>query len=560
VTLAQRLLVAIAILTIATTAALAFGVREAWRGAEEERFQVQFDGALARLETELGAEFRDLPGLLGPLCDHDPVLDGALVDLRSGQLDPGERLALSLRVGELMKAMRLDELSLLTGRGEVLGAGHASGLVGSRDPKLAEELRVQATQARLRTEGGPVAIEAHCTRSNAGVTIGLVGARRLGSVLARVGASQGLDLSLVAPPHAERLLVRTMTLPQLSGTTVVASRSRLPLLEALGRLDRAVLALGGATFVAALGLAWLLSRGLARPIVRLSEQARRVVTSDPVPIEGRGGRELEELARSFNQTIADLVALRKRLAATERIAARREIARRVAHEIKNPLAPIRAAVETLRRLRARNDPAFDEYFDEATRTVLGEVSRIASIVQEFTRFARLPAPNPEPMDLEQTVRDVVGLHAAGGQRIDLEARPVPSVVADRDQVVQILTNLVQNAMDAVNGRSDARIVVELAPEPSGRVSLTVRDNGPGVAPEMRDRLFEPYATTKAHGTGLGLAIVERIVVEHGGEISYADAPGGGAEFRVVLPLSGPALLPEEPPRSSRPGSERSTAT
>lgn len=550
VTLAQRLLVAIAILTIATTTALGFGVREAWRRAEEERFQVQFDGALARLETELGDEFHDLPALLGPLCAHDPVLDGALVDLRAGQLDPGQRLALSLRVGELMKAMRLDELSLLTGRGEVLGAGHASGLVGTRDPKLAAELRGDATEAHLRTAGGPVAIAARCTRTSGGVTIGLVGARHLDSVLTRVGASQGLVLSLTVPAHAERLLVRSMKLSQLAGTAVVASSSRTPLLDALGRLDRAVLALGGTTFAAALGAAWLLSRGLARPIVSLSEQARRVVTSDPVPIEGRGGRELEELAASFNQTIADLVAMRKRLAATERIAARREIARRVAHEIKNPLAPIRAAVETLRRLRARDDPAFDEYFDEATRTVLGEVSRIASIVQEFTRFARLPAPAPAPVDLEPVARDVVSLHAAGGIRIDLEARPIPTVVADRDQIVQVLTNLVQNAMDAVSGAKEPRVVVELAPAGTGRVSITVRDNGPGVSAEMRGRLFEPYATTKPHGTGLGLAIVERIVIEHGGEIAYADAPGGGAEFRVVLPVSGPTLLPEAPPSSS----------
>src|SRR6185369_3983859 len=157
-----------------------------------------------------------------------------------------------------------------------------------------------------------------------------------------------------------------------------------------------------------------------------------------------GGRELEELAAAFNQTIADLVALRKRLAATERIAARREIARRVAHEIKNPLAPIRAAVETLRRLRARNDPAFDEYFDEATRTVLDEVHRISNIVTEFTRFARLPAPNPQDVDVEEMVRHVVQLHKAddGKGRVSYEmARRPLTIRADRDQLVQVLTNL-----------------------------------------------------------------------------------------------------------------------
>jgi signal transduction histidine kinase len=551
VTLAQRLLVAIGVLTIATTATLAFGVREALRRTEEQRFEAQFESARRRLEVELGAEVQDLPAYVAPLCDHDPVFDGALVDLRSGRLDPGQRLALALRVPELAKAFRLDELVLITPDGEILGAAPDTALVGARDPKLARKIRGDARVAHGRTGDGPPAIEAHCTRSDGGATVALYAARRLESILSRVGASQGLTLSLDEPRNPGDLMVSTMRLPALSGTTIFATRSLVPLREALGRLDRTVFLLGGVTFAAAIVLAGLLSRGLARPIVNLSKQARRVVTGDPVPVEAHGGRELEDFANAFNQAIADLVALRKRLAATERIAARREIARRVAHEIKNPLAPIRAAVETLRRLRARNDPAFDEYFDEATRTVLEEVRRISDIVQEFTRFARLPPPNPAPMDVERTVRDVVGLHAAQGTPIALSIAPVPELHADRDQIVQVLTNLVQNALDAVSAAASPRVDVELAPDdPDGRrIRLSVRDNGPGVAPEMRDRLFEPYATTKEHGTGLGLAIVERIVVEHGGEIAYRDVPGGGAEFTVVLPAAGPALLPE-PPASS----------
>jgi len=549
VTLAQRLLVAIGLLAIAITAALGLGVREAWRRAEEAQFQAQFEAAVSRLGQELGEEVRDLPALLAPLCEHDPVLDAALIDLRAGQLDPGRRLALSLRIVELMKAMRLDELSLLTGRGEILGAGHASGLVGSRDPRLAAELRGDPDRAIVRTSGGPAAITAHCRQKSGTEMLGLFGARRLDSMLRRASEGQGLALSLTPPADPSRMLVGSVRLPQLPGMSITATRSRVPLYDALGRLDRAVLALGAGTFAAALLAAVLLSRGLSRPIVLLSEQAGRVITGDPLPVQGSGGRELEELARSFNRTIADLVALRKRLAATERIAARREVARKIAHEIKNPLAPIRAAVETLRRLRARNDPAFDEYFEEASRTVLDEVARITSIVQEFTRFARFPAPDPAPMDLEQVVRDVVGLHAAGGAPVELVASAVPTIVADRDQLVQVLTNLVQNAIHAVSGTALPRVVVELSPSGDARVRLTVRDNGPGVSPAMRPRLFSPYATTKAGGTGLGLAIVERIVVEHGGDVTYRDAEGGGAEFTVVLPESGPTLLPEAPPAS-----------
>ena len=552
-TLAQRLLVALFVLTVATTGTLAFLVREAWQHTEEERFAAQFDTAMAGLNVEL-TEVVDLAALLAPLCQHDPIVDSALVDLRSDQLDQGRRLALSLRVPELMKALGLSELILVTGQGEVLGSAE-SGRVGSRDPALAERLRGDARKLR-RTKDGRPAIEAHCTRSSGGITVGLIGTRRLDSLFARVGASQGLTLSLDPPPDPANLMVARASVPQLPGTPVFAARSRLPLAAELGRLDAKVFALGGATCMAALTVAFLLSRGLARPIVRLSEQARRVVSGEPLPVEGAGGRELQELAVAFNQTIADLVAMRKRLAVTERIAARREIARRVAHEIKNPLAPIRAAVETLRRLRARSDPAFDEYFDEATRTVLDEVTRITNIVQEFTQFARLPPPHPEEMDIVATARDVVTLHAGSGATIEFSASSIPRIVADRDQMVQVVTNLLQNALDAVLQTKAPRVEIGLRLRDPAHVELVVRDNGPGVAPEIRERLFEPYATTKEHGTGLGLAIVQRIVVEHGGEIAYRDVPGGGAELTVVLPVQGPTLLPEAPPESTPSGQER----
>jgi nitrogen fixation/metabolism regulation signal transduction histidine kinase len=276
-----------------------------------------------------------------------------------------------------------------------------------------------------------------------------------------------------------------------------------------------------------------------------------VVHGEPKPVRGGGGRELEEFAEVYNRAIADLAQLRKRLAAAERIAARREIARRVAHEIKNPLAPIRAAVETLRRLRARADPAFEEYFDEATRTVLDEVARISHIVSEFTRFARLPPPNPAPMDLVETARSVVTLHATGGAKLVLEADRALPIVADRDQMVQILTNLIQNALDAVRGTPDPIVSVEVKRQ-GDTARLVVRDNGPGFSPEVREHLFEPYLTTKADGTGLGLAIVQRIVIEHGGDIALADEPGPGAALVLELPLAGPPGVPEkEAPASSR---------
>jgi len=549
VSLAERLGLAIFALTVGVLLALGLGVREAWRVAEERSFEAAFSQALVPLRDQLANEVSELPELVGPLCEDDPLVDSALVGLVSDDL-AARRLPISLRVPKLARALSLDQLVVLTSSGEILGST-TPGHVGQRDPELLARVGRAKPVARLAGATSDLAVEAACIKKDKQhpkLWIGVYAARNLGEVLSRIGKSSGVELSLEPPvPSADRLQ-RTLSLPEQTGLSITATRSRRALLSTVEQLDLTVLLIGSATLASALLITVLLSRGLARPVRALAEQAQRVIHGDPNPVVATGARELVEAAEAFNRAISDLVALRKRLAVTERIAARREIARRVAHEIKNPLLPIRASVETLRRLRARNDPAFDDYFDEATRTVLDEVARISNIVSEFTRFARLPAPEPAPFDAEEAVRGVVTLHGAAGAPIDFVAEPCPELNADRDQVVQVVTNLVQNAQQALAGRANGRVQVRLGRE-HDKLVLSVTDDGPGIAPEMRGRLFEPYATTKAEGTGLGLSIVERIVVEHGGEISAGDAPGGGASFVVKLPLSGPTLLPQ-PPRDS----------
>ncbi|HYQ14446.1 MAG TPA: ATP-binding protein [Polyangiaceae bacterium] len=547
--LAQRLGLAIFALTVGVLLALGLGVRAAWRVAEERSFEAAFSQALVPLRDQLATEISALPELVRPLCQDDPLLDSALVGLLSDDLT-ARRLPISLRVPKLAKALGLDELTVLTSSGEILGST-TPGRVGQRDAELAARVAQDPTEARLFGAAKTLAVSAACVkrdREHPKPWVGVYATRNLEALLERIGKSSAVELSLEPlKPSADRLQ-RTLALPEQAGLSVTASRSRRALLSTVEQLDLTVLLIGSATLGSALLITVLLSRGLARPVRALAEQAQRVIHGDPTPVVASGARELVEAAEAFNSAIADLVALRKRLAVTERIAARRDIARRVAHEIKNPLLPIRASVETLRRLRARGDVAFDDYFDEATRTVLDEVARISNIVGEFTRFARLPAPAPAPFNAEEAVRGVVTLHASAGAPIDFSAEPGPELNADKDQIVQVVTNLVQNAQQALGERPGGRVNVRVARE-RDKWLLSVSDNGPGIAPEMRGRLFEPYATTKAEGTGLGLAIVERIVAEHGGEISVDDAPGGGATFVVKLPLAGPTLLPE-PPRDS----------
>jgi signal transduction histidine kinase len=213
------------------------------------------------------------------------------------------------------------------------------------------------------------------------------------------------------------------------------------------------------------------------------------------------------------------------------------VARRLAHEIKNPLTPIAMSVETLRDALARERPDFREIFEEGTRAISDEVRRLKRIVDEFSRFARLPAPERAPVAPGDLVAAALALFPAPppGVTISREVEPgLPPVLADRDQALQILLNLVQNALDALAGGGALRVRVSRA---AGGVAFTVSDGGPGIDPGDLPRVFEPYFTTKEGGTGLGLAIAHRIAEEHGGTLTAASRPGEGAEFRLVLPIA-----------------------
>jgi two-component system nitrogen regulation sensor histidine kinase NtrY len=564
VTLAARLIVAFGIVAIVATALVGLSLREASRDIVERDFEDRIEAAASGVQKELSWEASSLRDLLAPMCEHDTFVDKAHLDLDRAHgdvnaLDAGSKIAIRHFVPDQARALRLDELSLVTGDGLVLGAEDVA-RIGTRDPRLAAMINAKpGGPPRLKTStSGVASMEVHCARSSNGVTVGLVGARKISAILERVGAAYGVELvaGRVAPGAIKDgdYVARAIDMRDVEGLTVTAKVPRDRLRSALARLDRAIWVTGAMAVGLALVMAVVLARSLSGPLVALARETREVVGGAPRRVEGRGGREIAELAAAFNRTIEELVTMRQRLAVSERISAQREVARQIAHEIKNPLAPIRAAMETLRRLRAREDPAFDEYFEEATATVLEEVHRIANIVTEFTRFARLPPPNPEPLDLVSVAKGVVTLHArsvdatgsSNAPRVELvPTAGLPQVRADKDQLVQVLTNLVQNGLDAASAvRPDPRVVVTVGPLDRERVRVVVRDNGPGVSDEMMPRLFTPYATTKEKGTGLGLAIVQRIVFEHGGDISYRKPTKGGAVFEIWLPVNGPPMPPK----------------
>jgi signal transduction histidine kinase len=215
------------------------------------------------------------------------------------------------------------------------------------------------------------------------------------------------------------------------------------------------------------------------------------------------------------------------------------VARALAHELKNPLTPIAMSVELLRD--ARNRPDFPEVLEEATRAIGEEVRRLRRIVDEFSRFARLPLPTLRPVPAGELAAALLALYPApppGVELVRAVEAGLPEVRADRDQVLQVLHNLVKNALEAMAG--GGRLTLGARRE-GGEVVFEVADTGPGVPPEVLPRIFEPYVTTKPGGTGLGLAIAERIVQEHAGRLGVASRPGAGATFSVRLPVAPPAV-------------------
>ena len=311
-------------------------------------------------------------------------------------------------------------------------------------------------------------------------------------------------------------------------------------------LTSAALALGALVGVVLIGL--LVARRTARDLDQLvagSLAAARGDLDHRVPV--RSEDEIGAVAAAFNFMMEDLRTSKERLVIAERIAAWQEIARRLAHEIKNPLTPIQMAMDTLRKTWKKKHPSFDEILEESTATVMEEADRLKHIVSEFSAFARMPKPEFGRLDLNELVRSALALYQGGAAPIETALfEPLPQIDADKNQLGQVVLNLVENARDAIGQRADGRITVSTKLGEAGdRAMLIVEDNGPGVPGDLKDKVFAPYFTTKhaRGGTGLGLAIVHRIVSDHGGRIAVGDAPGGGARFAIELPLrNGTALL------------------
>jgi nitrogen fixation/metabolism regulation signal transduction histidine kinase len=279
---------------------------------------------------------------------------------------------------------------------------------------------------------------------------------------------------------------------------------------------------------------WM-ARRITRRLAVLARAARDVGAGKlDVRIATRGGDEVAELGRAFNEMVGELGESRARIAYLERISAWQEVARRLAHEIKNPLTPIQLAVQELHRKYDGGDAKFGKLLNEVNEIVREEVGTLRRLVEDFSAFARLPRVEPAPLDLGELVADVVRGQPSWAGQVRAVALDEPFVVrADKQLLRRALVNLVENALQA--GAKSVEVRADRA-QGALRARLIVDDDGPGVADAERTRVFEPYFTTKEHGTGLGLAIVKKIALEHEGDVTLERAPSGGARFVIDLPL------------------------
>jgi signal transduction histidine kinase len=327
----------------------------------------------------------------------------------------------------------------------------------------------------------------------------------------------------------------------LLGVLLVGS-SRENLISMLNFIRILALMVGGGVIILGMVLGWWISARVTRPIEELAAGARDVAAGHwRAHVQVHSRDEVGQLATAFNDMTRQLSEQREQLVQTERVAAWRELARRLAHELKNPLFPLQLTVENLQRAREQTAEQFDEVFFESTATLRAELENLKTIVSRFSDFAKMPTPEFEPVDLNELVRSVIKLFEpqlapVGRPPITPELyldEKLPKPQADPILLRRAFENLILNSLDAMP--AGGTLTVRTAHR-EGAVRLEVTDTGEGLSPEECARLFTPYYTTKRHGTGLGLAIVQSVVSDHSGRIEVESAPGAGATFRIELPM------------------------
>jgi two-component system nitrogen regulation sensor histidine kinase NtrY len=337
--------------------------------------------------------------------------------------------------------------------------------------------------------------------------------------------------------HAIPLLGRNN---ELLGVLLVGS-SRKELVLLTQRIFTIAAAVAAVALLIGLFVSLWVSARITRPVEELVEGAREVAAGRwETRVDVRSADEIGQLGTAFNDMTRTLAIQRERLLQTERVAAWRELARRLAHELRNPLFPLQITVENLQRARQLDAKQFLEVFNESTATLKAELTNLNTIVGRFSDFSKMPAPQFALVDVNEALRNIIRLfepqfNVVGKPTITPEyflTEPLPEIDADAVLLHRAFQNLVLNALDAMP--SGGTLTLRTS-EQRGAIRIEVADTGSGLSAEECSRLFTPYYTTKHQGTGLGLAIVQSVVSDHHGSISVSSEEGRGTTFRIELP-------------------------
>jgi signal transduction histidine kinase len=565
-TLALAALVPISVAAFVTRQVIADTYRSEYTETRRTA-QEQIEREIVRVSSQVSEATASLAS------QQHPFVGGILRELViKSTLDLGALKKLREQGGPVMRGLSLDVLTVTGPDDAVLISPHFRAATGEPMPSVRQ--RATATQgktyfARDKIMTGPsietvlVAEAAQISRDQ-GYTVSVWAGRKItDDMLATVRRPGRVDARIVSPTGEILLPAATKDWNALAQDAPIkkplagpdgAPVAFVEIAVSDGNLDAVLrkltitsagLALAALGAVVLIGL--LVARRMARDLDLLVEGSLAASRGDldhRVPVRSRD--EVGAVAAAFNFMMEDLRTSKDRLVIAERIAAWQDIARRLAHEIKNPLTPIQMAMDTLRKTWKKEHPRFGEILEESTATVLEEADRLKHIVTEFSDFARMPKPNFARLDLNEVIRSSMSLYQGAVPVEPHLAEKLPQLDADKGQMTQVILNLVENSRDAIGMRTNGKITVTTKLGEAGdRAVLVVEDNGPGVPRDVKDKVFTPYFTTKhaKGGTGLGLAIVHRIVSDHGGRIVLTDVQGGGARFTIELPLrNGTALL------------------
>ena len=564
------LVVAAVLPLLAVFASLAFYANTQRESLVDMKLNTVYGGAVSLYERNGAAILAQMQQL-----STDPqLLRYVLVKDKDGYIDQQGLIDLLVKMKGLLD---LDYLIVVGPNGMVLARGHDPGFFGdnlSSDPVFAEALKGQKVQSldKVDFSGDNILTSMGLAPIwyNNGELVGAVGGGEFldDQFCADLRSLSGAEILLV---EGDKLLARTISGRQdeleiylkdqktyrakVEGMWYTFSRYPLQdfsenkvadLLMGVSTQDLDILfgnmqliyggfAAGG--LILAIIFGYIFSLGFTRPVHKLAKAADRLADGDfSTRIAYGGGGELGNLIDTFNRMAADLEDYRRKIVESERLSAFTMMARKVAHEIKNPLTPIRIAIEDLRRAYSSSGPGFADDFERSTRAVLEEVQSLKKIVEEFSEFAKFPPPRPAFEDLNGVVKSTLSLYKkemeAGIIVADIFREAIP-VYADADQIKRALVNLIKNGLEAIDQKG--RVLIRTLANDKN-ATVIIADNGPGLSPQARTNLFTPYFTTKPGGSGLGLVIVKKIISENNGKIRIVDSTEGGTAAIVELAI------------------------